>query len=232
MQAERIARGEHIDYTPSGNVPTGSVVEIGDNLIGIAERPILANQLGALATEGVFKIAKDASDIAEGNPIFWDNNGNPVEGTAGSGAATLTASGNKYLGSALADAGEEAQHVYVLKTKQPAITLSSVLTSAIADPGNAGAIPVTGSGYVAIVTAGSETRTLAAPTFVGQELLLYIKTDGGTCVITVASAVNQTGNNTITMADVRDVIRLVAIESGSNKVWHVASNDGAVLSTV
>lgn len=103
---------------------------------------------------------------------------------------------------------------------------------AIADPGNASAIPVTSSGYCAIVTAGSETRTLAAPTFIDQNLTLYIKTDGGTAVVTVASAINQTGNNTITMADVRDYIRLQAIESGASKVWAVVANDGAALSTV
>jgi hypothetical protein len=118
--------------------------------------------------------------------------------------------------------------------KVPSVTANHYgpLNNVIADPGDAGAIPVTSSGYCPIVTAGSETRTLAIPAFIGQELLLYIKTDGGTCVITVASAINQTGNNTITMADVRDVIRLVAIESGSNRVWHVVSNDGAALSTV
>ena len=49
----------------------------------------------------------------------------------------------------------------------------------IADPGASGAIPVTATGRVAIVTAGAETRTLAAPTIVGQRLLLYMKTDGG-----------------------------------------------------
>ena len=47
-----------------------------------------------------------------------------------------------------------------------------------------------------------------------------------------AHTASNTGNNTITMADVRDVIRLVAIESGGSKVWHVVSNDGAALSTV
>lgn len=102
----------------------------------------------------------------------------------------------------------------------------------ITDPGNAGAISVLQSGYCPIVTAGSETRTLAAPTFIGQEITLYVKTDGGSCVVTVASAVNQTGNNTLTMNDVRDVIILRAIESGASKVWMVVANDGTALSTV
>lgn len=103
---------------------------------------------------------------------------------------------------------------------------------AVADPGNAGAIPVTGSGYCPIVTAGAETRTLAAPTFVGQEIHLYMKTDGGDAVITCATGVNQTGNNTITMNDAGDSILLRAIESGSNKRWRVVVNDGCTLATV
>jgi len=119
--------------------------------------------------------------------------------------------------------------VMAFSTGVPALGSSR---TAITDPGNAGAIPVTQSGYCPIVTAGSETRTLAAPVFIGEELTLYIKTDGGSCVITVASAVNQTGNNTLTMNEVRDVIVLRAIESGSSKVWMVVANDGVSLSTV
>lgn len=103
----------------------------------------------------------------------------------------------------------------------------------IADPGNAGAIPVTRSGRCAIVTAGSETRTLADPTFEGQELLIYVLTDGGTCVITAATAINQTGNNTITMADALDVLDLVGIRGTvAGLVWRVRSSDGSALSTV
>lgn len=102
----------------------------------------------------------------------------------------------------------------------------------LTDPGNAGAIPVTKSGICGIVTAGAETRTLAIPTFVGQELVLYIDTDGGTCVITVAQAFNATGNNTITMAEVRDSIRLVGITVGGALRWSVLGNDSSALSTV
>ena len=105
-------------------------------------------------------------------------------------------------------------------------------TANIADPGNAGAIPVTASGHVDIVTAAAETRTLAAPSFVGQELILSMKTDGGDCVITVATTINQTGNNTITLNDAGDAVLLVAKASGTNKRWSVAYNDGASLSTV
>ncbi len=103
---------------------------------------------------------------------------------------------------------------------------------AITDPGDAGAIPVTAGGYCPLVSAGAETRTIAAPSTVGQMITLYFKTDGGDCVVTASAGVNQTGNNTLTFADAGDEITLRAIESGASKVWRVVSNDGVALSTV
>lgn len=101
----------------------------------------------------------------------------------------------------------------------------------INDPGNAGAIDVQQSGYVLIVTAGAETRTLAAPQFIGQRLLLNMKTDLGDCVITVASAINAAGNTTITLNDVRDAIELVGRMGASGALfWAVVFNDGTSLS--
>ena len=106
------------------------------------------------------------------------------------------------------------------------------MSNALDDPGNAGAIPVTESGHCSIATAGAEPRTLAAPSYAGQMLSLAMKTDGGDCVITCATGVNQTGNNTVTLNDAGDSILLVAIESGANKRWRVVANDGCTLSTV
>ncbi|MFO0880731.1 MAG: DUF2190 family protein [Gemmataceae bacterium] len=182
-------------------------------------------RLAPLHVGGVHKVRKVNSAIAVGQAVFWNATGDPYQGTAGSGAATPA--GGIFLGLATQAAGASDRTVQVLR-----VPLMPSITTPIADPGNAGAIPVTHSGRVAIVTAGSETRTLAAPTFPGQELLLYVKTDGGTCVITVAAAINQTGNNTITMADVNDSIRLHAIEDGNNLRWRVVCNDGAALTTV
>ena len=106
------------------------------------------------------------------------------------------------------------------------------LENTIADPGDAGAIPVTDTGHCDIVTAGAETRTIAAPDKLGSEMLISLKTDGGNCTITVATLINQTGNNTITMDDEGDSILLVAIAAGANKRWRVVYNDGCTLSTV
>lgn len=104
--------------------------------------------------------------------------------------------------------------------------------AAIADPGDAGAIPVIRSGNAALTSAGAETRTLAAPGSVGLTLDITHDVDGGSIAITVASAINQAGNNTITMAEAADYIRLVSTQVGGVAVWRVAANDGAALTTV
>lgn len=98
----------------------------------------------------------------------------------------------------------------------------------ILDPGDAGAIPVDRSGMCALVTGGAETRTLAAPTSIGREIVLYLKTDGGNCVITCATTVNSAGNTTITFDTVREALRLIAVESDSTLVWVVTGGDAAL----
>lgn len=105
-------------------------------------------------------------------------------------------------------------------------------TLLIADPGASGAIAVTNSGHVEIVTAGAETRTIAAPSFIGQRLLISFKTKVGNATITVASTVNRTGNNTVALTAAGQAVELVASASGSSFVWNVAFNDSATLSTV
>ncbi|MBN2397097.1 MAG: hypothetical protein JXI32_01850 [Deltaproteobacteria bacterium] len=103
---------------------------------------------------------------------------------------------------------------------------------AVADPGDAGAIPVTRSGSVAITTVDAETRTLAVPGVAGITLALSLDVDGGDCVVTVAAAINQAGNNTITLDDAGDTIVLTAVQVAAGLVWRVLVNDGCSLSTV
>lgn len=104
---------------------------------------------------------------------------------------------------------------------------------AIADPGDGAAIPVTTSGVCAITTAAAETNTLAIPTAVGQMLTLICDVYAvGDRVVTVASAVNQTGNNTLTFGAAGDYIVLQGAQLAGVLVWRVLSNDGVGLTTV
>lgn len=79
----------------------------------------------------------------------------------------------------------------------------------IPDPGNAGTIDVSRGGMCEISTTGAETRTLPDPTFRGQQLDIVMVLDGGDCVITASSPVNQTGHTTITLSAIGGFIRLV-----------------------
>ena len=112
------------------------------------------------------------------------------------------------------------------------VVFSGVLP--VVDPGTAAAIPVTGNVGIALaIGAGAETNTLAAPTFLGQFLLLYAAVvGGGTRAITAAAAVNQAGNTVMTFGAAADSIKLEAYRSTVPGVltWRIASNDGVALS--
>ena len=219
-----------IDYTPGSDVACGDVVVQG-SLLGVAVKPIASGILGSLVLTGVFDFVKVTGAITAGAPVYWNATGDPVGGTAGTGALT-TNSSYTFAGYAAEAAASDATTARVVMPGA-ARTNCTPQSAPITDPGNAGAIPVTGSGYVPIVTAGAETRTLAAPTFAGQVIQLAMKTDGGDCVVTVAGTnINQTGNNTITFNDAGDVVTLEGIYVGSGLRWRVLRNDGASLTTV
>lgn len=233
MQARFEKPLEIINYTHSAAVTGGQVIIVNSKpLVALAD--YAASTLGAYYQAGSFEFVKDSSNLSSVfTAVYWDEDGDPVGGTAGTGALTSTSSGNIFVGYNNETAGAGVGSVSTTMIRPPAtVTVAGALTTAIADPGASGAIPVTVSGYVPIVTAGSETRTLAAPTFIGQELLIYMKTDGGNCVITCSTTLNETGNNTITFADTGDCVRLICIEDGADKRWRLTQADGHTLSTV
>jgi len=229
-QATFVQEGNAIDYTPGSNVASGAVV-VQSNVVGMARTPIPANTLGSLAVTGIFDVVKAAEAINPGAAVYWQANGNPVGGTAGSGAATATADGNTFMGWAILTAGETAAVVRVRLFGSPAVTVNHYgpLNHPIADVANGAAIPVTASGRVELVTAGAETRTLAAPTFGGQELLLGFKTKVGNCVITVAGCDD---GDTITFANTGEMVRLVGVAKASAFVWRVVADPDSIVSTV
>lgn len=73
FEAQFVQEGKAIDYTPSGSaVSAGEVIMVGE-LFGVAARDIADGELGALQTEGVFKIKKNTSTaFTLGAKAFWD----------------------------------------------------------------------------------------------------------------------------------------------------------------
>lgn len=91
MTARFIQDGKSIDYTPSAAVVAGDVVVQGE-LVGVAQQDIAADQLGALAIEGVFEFPKPTgagTDAAVGTLMYWDVADGNAQETADTGTNKL-----------------------------------------------------------------------------------------------------------------------------------------------
>ncbi len=141
-----------------------------------------------------------------------------------------TSTGTNTLGGNVVIAGSKTLTTGTGLTTFSGKQASTATANLIADPGASGAIPVTASGSCALTSGGSETRSLAAPTFVGQRLSLTCDVDGGSLAVTSATAINQAGNTHMALNDVGDMIVLEAMQVGGTKVWRVVANDGVALS--
>ena len=119
----------------------------------------------------------------------------------------------------------------VAKVQRERIYALGVEPRKINDPGDAGTIDTTETGYVELVSAGAETRTLPDPQFKGQVIDLTFITDGGDCVVTASSPLNQNGDTIMTFADIGDHVRIVGFYNATDGwEWRQVANDGAALS--
>lgn len=87
VQACFVSDGLVIDYTPDTDVAAGAVVVLGTNLIGTTKTALPANKLGALSVTGVHDVVQAAVTFTIGQLVYWDDDGDPVGGTPGTGAA-------------------------------------------------------------------------------------------------------------------------------------------------
>jgi predicted RecA/RadA family phage recombinase len=94
--AKFVHEGAAIDYTPGADVLTGAVV-VQAELVGVAQGPIKANQLGSLAVSGVFDFPKAlgaGSALPAGTNAYWDAAAQNATKNAAAGA-------NKLIGKAV-----------------------------------------------------------------------------------------------------------------------------------
>ena len=99
MNAVFVQDGDSIDYTPSIDIAAGTVVVQGD-LVAIAKLDIAENTLGSLSVTGIFdvpKIGGPGMAITTGTKLYWDSANKYV---------TPTEIEGKYMGKAVADAGD------------------------------------------------------------------------------------------------------------------------------
>ena len=180
--------GKSIDYTPAADVAAGTIVAL-KGLVGITKLDIPANVKGALCIEGIFAVPKKNEAFAAGLPVWFDANGDPQGGVAGSGAATQIggdsqASGDVLLGIAVIAAAAADQFVYVALNKFDArIPTFTAGAARITKAANANAA-VTESGVCYDCTADNTVITLPA-TAVGLEFTVMNMAADGAAKVSV-----------------------------------------------
>lgn len=79
---------DSVQYTPGSAKSAGDIVQDG-MLFGPVVTDLAASERGAQHVLGIVKLPKvDSLAIARGARLYWDADGNPKSGTAGSGAIT------------------------------------------------------------------------------------------------------------------------------------------------
>ena len=102
----------------------------------------------------------------------------------------------------------------------------------IPDPGDTNTIDTSRSGYCELTTGGAEVRTLGDPVFRGQIIDLIFFFDGGDCVVTADSPINQNGDTIMTFSDIGESVRLMGHHNATDGwEWVIISlANGVVLS--
>lgn len=88
-QAEVKTVTDILPYTP-GSAKDAGTVQANGAITGIISTDLAANERGSLVVSGTVKMPKVTGAISAGAKLYWNATGDPVGGTAGSGAVTVT----------------------------------------------------------------------------------------------------------------------------------------------
>ncbi len=144
--AAYVIPGHSLPYTGAGTEIPGQVVVVGT--VPMIVETVDPNTPTAmnLSPDGVWNVPKDTSTFVAGDAVYWNATGNPVTGTAGTGAATSTASGNSLMGlvTPLGGAATGDSYVQVLLTanKRTATIAGAVTADSIT--GSSSTLPIAG----------------------------------------------------------------------------------------
>ena len=113
MASNKIQRGKRIEIQAGADIKSGDLVLVED-LAVVALVDIAMGGIGNCAVDEVWELSAKAGEaIAQGAKLYWDADGDPQGGTAGTGCITATATGNQYIGIAWADAAADSATVRV-----------------------------------------------------------------------------------------------------------------------
>jgi predicted RecA/RadA family phage recombinase len=234
--------GTVVDYTAAADIVAGAPIKAA-GLAGIAVTDIANGAAGSVRVAGIVKLRKKEEAIVAGLPIWWDANGNPYIGTAGTGAATslggaAMAAGDILMGAAVADAATTDDYVLV--------ALNQFSPNYPAWPNRyhkadtTGTLDANDSGMVLRIATADQTITLPeiATVHIGMEVIIIADTAdaaGSTGLIVapnandgfsgfgITHAVNKSLTNTEATAKRGDYLRLL---SAGDTHWRVLEMRG------
>ena len=104
-----IRKGNALAVKAPYALTSGSGVQIGTNLFGVASIDAAANDVIDASIEGVFDLAKDASTFTDGALVYWDNTAKKATSTVSTNlkigvAGLIQPDGTSALGGATGDA--------------------------------------------------------------------------------------------------------------------------------
>lgn len=205
-----------------------TVVDTGVVATLLGAQTLSNKTLSAPVISGGLTASGSASnDFSGSTGAFKTSSGTNTLGGTAAFTAGLTASGSTAL--------DFSGSTGAFKTSTGTNTLGGKVafgasTQSITDPGNAGAISVATDGVCNLTSAGVETRTLAIPTFVGQDLTLCFDTRVGNIAVTVASAFDTSAHTTITLTAAGQYVVLKGCTIAGVRAWRLVTNGGATLS--
>lgn len=204
LKTERFKSGERVAHTAGSNITAGTPVLSSNGMVGIAVNDIANGDTDELDVTGRFRAWGVASQAwAVGDAVGWDANGDPLNGTAGSGAYTTTVTDWDFFVGYCDEAKGSSNEMGVIRLPDSAGSdfIPAGAPQAIT---GAGAINVT-SYFTAWTSGGAVAGTLADGTRPGQLKEITLVVAGGNGTLTPA---NLVGGDTITFSAVGDNVLL------------------------
>lgn len=203
LATERVASDEKLAYTAGSNITAGTPVLTSLGVVGIPANDIASGDTDEVDICGRFRAWGVASQAwVVGDRIGWDANGDPLNGTAGSGAYTKTVTDWDFAVGTVVEAKGDTTEMGVILLDEPAnIFIPQGAQQALS---GAGAVNVTAYS-TAWTSGGAVAGTLANGTRVGQLKEILLTVAGGTGTLTPATA---SGFTTIAFSVVGDMVLL------------------------
>lgn len=152
-EAAFVQCGDTLDYTPDADRVTAEVIQLADGRAGAMCHDVSSGVLGAVQTEGVFKVLKTASIVfLDGGEVYWDHSANAAH-------FRKVSDRDFYIGTAVGDATSSATTLLVNLNVQPTWTLDATRESVLSVP--TGTAAAGGFGYPVRLGAAQQLELTA-----------------------------------------------------------------------